>query len=649
MDNDFFKKMRGAYKSYKESSEQVDLKKRLIENEKWFRMMQSDVNGKDSRIPATRSGFLFNAIITKHADAMDNLPDINILPREEGDKDTADVLTSVIPYILERCDFEGVYSDNWFSKLKTSSCYGVTWDPEANGMLGEIKVSKIDLLNLFWQPAISDTEDSEFVFYHSFMPAHEFKGKYGDAAYALAERISHVDTYYTKDFSFANETILVVDCYYKVIKKGKKTKLHFAKFSGEYLIYSSENEKGEDGNLLYPDGYYKHGMYPFFFDFVYPAEQSVAGFGVADVLRPLQSYIDSLDSLIQVNNRLVGKPRWIVNTNSGINVDDLADLDREIIESEMNDISRYIHKLEVSALPQQVMNTRDARIMELKEIIGNRDFQQGGTANGVTSGTGLSVLQSVGDKISRDIIKTSYRSYKKIILCMIELIRQFYTVERTIRITGKDGDYKFVKFDNSGLISRGGSLSGGIPHQSPAVTAERSVEDVGPYNTGVKDFDLGAAPDAPVGIDLPMMGEGAEDVGDFLGMGEEDVPYFDVKLSVQKSNPYSRELSNQTILELADKGLLNLETWEQNLPVLRALQFDGKDELIKELSDARDKMMQAQAEAQAQAQAEAQAMMNVGDRTVVDAGPYDGNVTGSGAPIGSDGQEMVDITEMLNQ
>ena len=49
----------------------------------------------------------------------------------------------------------------------------------------------------------------------------------------------------------------MIDCYYKIITKGEKPKLHFAKFSGEYLIFASEDERDDDGTLLYPNGYFR--------------------------------------------------------------------------------------------------------------------------------------------------------------------------------------------------------------------------------------------------------------------------------------------------------------------------------------------------------------------------------------------------------
>lgn len=616
MNKEFLKKMSTAFETYRGSAEQITLNQRLVDNEKWYRLMQHNGKEQDSRIPPTCSGYLFNAILTKHADAMDNYPDVSILPREESDKKLADTLTGVIPCILDLNDFESVYSDNWYSKLKTSSCYCVLWDSDANGGKGEIKISKTDLLHLYWQPGISDIQDSEFVFYESFMPVHEFKQRYGEGAFELCARASKCDTYDEIQMSFKQEMVHVIDCYYKIISDDNKDVLHFCKFSGEYVIFSSEDKTSKDGKKLFPNGYYDHGQYPFVFDVLYPAEQSLAGFGICDVLKPMQMYVDALNSLIQVNNRLIGKPRYIVSKNLGVNIDDFTDVEKEILESDVPIDPNMIFKIEVDPIPSQVNHSMEQMIAMMKEIIGNRDFQQGGTSNGVTSGTALTVMQSVGDKLSRDMIKSSYRKYKKIVLFMIELFRQFYTEERTMRITGKDGDYEFIKFDNSDL--------------NPGSVQKRDFEKT---NYSFSE-DLGIMPGAPVGIDS------------FNENDSSFKPYFDVKLSVQKSNPYSRELSNQTILELANTGLFAPDRLEFNMPILKALQFEGKDALIKDLSDVLEKMKGASSSGSAGDGSSGN--VNVPGANVPPGVMTDGISDASSAAGNIGDASMIDITDVIN-
>ncbi len=102
------------------------LDKRLIDNELWFRMGHWK-NYRDPLMPGKAqpsSGWLFNSIANKHADAMDNYPEPMVLPRAADDQATAQALSSVLPVVLEQADYEQVYSDVWWRKLKQGT--GVT-------------------------------------------------------------------------------------------------------------------------------------------------------------------------------------------------------------------------------------------------------------------------------------------------------------------------------------------------------------------------------------------------------------------------------------------------------------------------------------------------------------------------------------------
>ena len=125
---------------YKEGK--ANLENKIVENEQWYKLRHWEcLRDKKQDIQPT-SAWLFNCIANKHADAMDNFPSPNILPREEGDKAEAEMLTSIVPVILDQCEFEQTYSDVWNYKLKTGTgVYGIFWDKsKLNGLGGSILV-----------------------------------------------------------------------------------------------------------------------------------------------------------------------------------------------------------------------------------------------------------------------------------------------------------------------------------------------------------------------------------------------------------------------------------------------------------------------------------------------------------------------------
>ena len=131
------------------------LDKRIIENELWFRLghWKNYQNKMMEGKPQPSSGWLFNSIANKHADAMDNYPEPNVLPRAADDEETARTLSKVIPAVLEQCNYEQVYSDTWWRKLKTGTgVKGIFWDPVLRGGLGDISIQSVNLLMLYWAP-----------------------------------------------------------------------------------------------------------------------------------------------------------------------------------------------------------------------------------------------------------------------------------------------------------------------------------------------------------------------------------------------------------------------------------------------------------------------------------------------------------------
>ena len=116
--------------------------------------------------PEPVSAWLLNCLANKHADAMDNYPEPVVLPPEAGDPADAQILSAVLPVILEQCGFEQTYSDMWWRKLKSGTgVLGAFWNPAKNGGLGDVDIRCIDILNLFWEPGVTDIQDSQGVFH----------------------------------------------------------------------------------------------------------------------------------------------------------------------------------------------------------------------------------------------------------------------------------------------------------------------------------------------------------------------------------------------------------------------------------------------------------------------------------------------------
>ncbi len=151
----------GCAEKYKSAKASLD--KRIIDNEEWYKLGHWKQYGnrvmEGKRAPST--GWLFNSIANKHADAMDNYPEPNVLPRAQDDEETAKLLSEILPVLLEQEEYEQVYSDTWWRKLKQGTgVKGIFWDPGLRNGVGDISIKSMDLLMMYWEPGVEDIQDS---------------------------------------------------------------------------------------------------------------------------------------------------------------------------------------------------------------------------------------------------------------------------------------------------------------------------------------------------------------------------------------------------------------------------------------------------------------------------------------------------------
>ena len=435
------------------------LDRRIVDNELWFRMghWKNYKNKMMEDKPKPSSGWLFNSIANKHADAMDNYPEPNVLPRAADDEQTAKVLSKILPTVLEQCDYETAYSDTWWRKLKTGTgVKGVFWDPMLRGGLGDISIRSVNVLMLYWEPGVEDIQDSPNLFSLSLANNDRLEGQYpqlkGHTGSSLdVAKYIHDDSVDTSDKS------VVVDWYYKKALPGGQTVLHYCKFCNGVVLYASENDPA-----MADRGFYDHGKYPFVFDPLFREEDSPAGFGYIDVMKDTQTAIDEMNHAMDENVKLAAKQRYVLSDTAGVNEEELADFGRDIVHVAGRLSDDSFRPLQVSGLQGNLITYRDDRVSELKEISGNRDVSQGGTTSGLTAASAIAALQEAGSKLSRDMLKSAYRAFAKECYLVIELMRQFYDEQRVYRITGESGGTEYVQFSNAALQPQPGGMVGGV-------------------------------------------------------------------------------------------------------------------------------------------------------------------------------------------
>lgn len=509
----------------------ANLERRLIENQQWYKLRQWECMRKSEKnMVEPVSAWLLNSIANKHADAMDNFPTINVLPREEGDKGEAKSLSSILPVVLDQCNFEQVYSDEQDEKIESGTgVYGAFWDASRHNGLGDIKIVCVDLINLFWEPGITDIQDSRHVFHVTLEDNDLIEEKYPQFKDKLSNPTIDVSRYIYDDTVETNDKSAVVDWYYKKQKNGK-TVLHYCKFIAGQPdpLFATENEPEYAER-----GWYDHGMYPFIFDRLMRCKGTPTGFGFIDIGKSAQEYIDRGDQAILQNLLFNARPRHFIRSDGAVNEEEFADVTKPFVHVDGNLGSDSILPVSTNPLSPLYVEILNNKVQELKETTGNRDVNTGGTTSGVTAASAIAAMQEAGGRLARDSNKGSYRAFRQLVLMVIELIRQFYDLPRQFRILGQRGMEEFVQYSNAGLQPQPqGTMVGGVPMEA--------------------------------GVDVGYR-----------------LPVFDIEVTAEKASPYTKMAQNELALQLYSAGFFTPENGDAALSCLEMMDFDRKDQVIQ--------------------------------------------------------------------
>lgn len=514
------------------------LEQRIIDNEQFWKLrhwqqMEKTGQGGNPADPQPTSGWLVNCILSKHADAMDCYPEPTVLPREPGDREEAGKLTRILPVILKKNGFKRTYSSAWWYKLKSGcAVYGVFWDAGKLNGLGDISIRRMDLLNLFWEPGVTDIQDSPHFFSTELQDREALEERYPQAKGKADRGGWTLSRYLYDDAVDTSGKVLVVDWYYHTRENGRRV-LQYCKFVGDTVLYATENDPDMRNR-----GWYDHGRYPFVFDVLFPEEGTPTGYGYVDLCKSPQKQIDLMNQAILKNTLASATPRFFVRSDGAVNENEYADWTRPFVHTNGNLGSDSIAPIQTAGLDSVYVAILQSKIAEMKETAGNRDVANGGTAGGVTAATAIAALQEAGGKLSRNMIDDGYEAFSDVVTLCIELIRQFYSLPRQFRLLGVMGQEEFVSYDSRGL-------------------QPQAVDDgvVSGYR----------------------------------------VPEFDLEVSAQDENPYKTMEYNQLALQLFQMGFFRADMADQALRCLELMDFKNKDQLMSSILQGQAAAMERQA------------------------------------------------------
>ena len=378
--------------------------------------------------------------------------------------------------------------------------------------IGDIDVRRVNPMQLYIEPGVRDIQDSRAVFY-----TEEAEKS------AVLAKFPHCNREQLEEIEGSDGRVLVVDWYYKKRLPGGKTVLHYCKFSGDAVLFATENDPN------FEKGWYEHGKYPFVVDVMYPMEDSCTGFGLIAMAKNPQTYIDRMDRNLMEYMDWATRVRYFCKKNTGVSENDFADVTRRVVEVEGDLGEERLRQITVEPLDSMWIKLKSAKVDELKETTFNRNVLQGGSEGGITAAAAIAALQEAGSKGVRDIVSSSYRAFVRLVYLVIECVRQFYDAERYFRVLGEEG-YRYVSFSGA----------------------------------RIREKSLGTS---PAGLPLSR------------------VPVFDIDVKAEKQDSYTRVSSNDNLKELYRLGVFEPEHREAAITLLECMDFPGVKKLVARLKN----------------------------------------------------------------
>lgn len=508
-------------RAYKNARGTVE--KKIKDNERFWRMRQwKDGRNGENAIPST--AWLFSCIQSKLADVMESYPTANFLPRQKDDKKEAKRLTSVVPVVVAQNNFRQTYRDVSEYTLKNGvGVYHIWWDGAKHGGLGDISIRGMNVFNVLWEPGITDIQDSTYVFTVELVDKRILKQRYPDKAPYIKGKAITPEQFVTDERVDTQDKVVVVDVYYRVEQGGRKI-LHYCKYADTVCLESTENDPQS-----YPNGLYDHGMYPFEVQPLYHIENSLFGMGLVDIGADAQLQIDLMNEAIVENTLMGAKPRFMSTLDNAEAERQMADWTQTFVK--VASLSESTTKpINSTPLQGNYLDFLRSKIDELKQVTSNHDVNNGAAPSGITAASALAALQERSGKDSRYVISIFYNTYNRVMIHVMELMRQFYNTKRYFRIIPDviGGEETFMEYDNS-------------------------------YLKGI--------PQAPVN-------------GKDVGMR---IPEFDIEITAEKANPYKKMEMNELALSFFKMGFFNPQLADQAIACLTMMDFDARDTIVERI------------------------------------------------------------------
>lgn len=420
---------REYYEAYARERERLDRCEHMYRAEHWY-----DAAPVEENEPRPVTPIIQSTIENVRADMMDYLPEAVIAADRPEYEELAAIMTRIVRENHLRCAYDNEYAEMMHDLLVGGySVQETGFDPTADGGIGGAFIRHVDVRSIMFDPLCSDIQEGRAIFKFTHRTRDWFEQHYPDRAQELSEDGFMLDM--AGDELLCpryNRSILMIECWRREYDaRQEKYRVHMLKLAGGVIL--------EDSRRAKPEGYFKHGEYPFIITRMFTRKGSCLGYGFVDLFETAQKYSDKLDQIVMKNALLASHNKLLLTGASGFDPNDLRDWSKEVHQGDnLNGITWF----STAPLPSYMLEYINSMREAIKEESGANEFARGMTSKGVTSGTAIAALQEASSKRSRMAARSVHGAFREAVRQEIEIEREFTLRKRCKRELENIGESK---------------------------------------------------------------------------------------------------------------------------------------------------------------------------------------------------------------
>ena len=406
----------------------------------------------------------------------DSKPGFDVLAKTPMDYDFADILSTLLH------GWWGIRSMSNTLVNSIMQCLSyhvgiqkVVWDEDLEGGLGDVRVDDIDPRDVFvGKDTIDFDKNCPHVIHRMCKPLGELRRMFPEKAKQITVTGEDKDKRSKQTHSYDGNVQVVSpidkkEKNYSSLSDGGGDDRDMVEFYEMWIDDSSLQEvaeEQEDGTAKkimkkrYPQGKIitvtanrvhlqsaenprKDGRKPFvrYVDMIRP--NRFYGDGEIEQLYEVQKMLNRTLATIYDCMNLMGNPVWVIDTNSGVDVNNITNLVGMVIEKNPgSEVKRDV----APPIPGYIIDLYKEIKSLVDETSGIHDVTAGRNPTGVTAASAISELQEAAQTRLRPKERNLNQSLTQLGHLVINTMMQYYTKPRVTRITKKDGWPEFFEF-----------------------------------------------------------------------------------------------------------------------------------------------------------------------------------------------------------